>query len=299
MKEYIKAHWCYMDNFGDAINPYLLSKLSGKRVVYRNYNKPDYWIEFKMLMRCFLNNKHYDFNRLKPYNPNEKVLLCVGSILSRCRKNFIVWGAGYMSWKEKTIEKGTVYAVRGKYSAQKLYGNNISDKLVFSDPAILLPLVYHPTIKKSFNIGVIPHNLDYTLVNEKYSINSQINIIDLHTSDVEHVVDEIIKCNIILSSSLHGVIVAHAYGIPALWIKLGDISTDGIKFYDYFDSVNIKEYNGNEFNLEHMLRIDYRNYPENVKTLMFPTIDLALMQKKLLKVAPFRLLPQYSEWANS
>lgn len=299
MKDCIKAHWCYMDNFGDAINPYLLSNLSGKRVVYRNYNKPDYWLEFKMLIRCLLNNKHYDFNRLRPYNSKEKVLLCVGSILSRCRSNFTVWGAGYMSWKEEMIEKGTIYAVRGKYSAQKLYGNNISDKLVFSDPAILLPLVYRPNKKKIFNIGIIPHNLDYIFVNEKYSVDPQINIIDLHTSDVEHVIDEIVKCKIILSSSLHGIIVAHAYGIPALWVKLGDISTDGIKFYDYFNSVNIEEYNGSKFSLDYMLRIDYENYPKDVKALMLPTIDLTLIQRKLLQVAPFALLPQYSEWVDN
>lgn len=31
MKESIKVHWCYIDNFGDALNPYLLEKLTGKR----------------------------------------------------------------------------------------------------------------------------------------------------------------------------------------------------------------------------------------------------------------------------
>ena len=36
MGEYILAHWCYSSNFGDALNPYLLNKLSGKKVKYSN-----------------------------------------------------------------------------------------------------------------------------------------------------------------------------------------------------------------------------------------------------------------------
>ena len=46
----------------------------------------------------------------------------------------------------------------------------------------------------------------------------------------------------IFSTSLHGLIISHAYGIPAIWIKAGNIGTDGFKFKDYFSSVNIPYY---------------------------------------------------------
>ncbi len=42
MGEYILAHWCYSSNFGDALNPYLLNKLSGKKVKYSNSFTPNY-----------------------------------------------------------------------------------------------------------------------------------------------------------------------------------------------------------------------------------------------------------------
>ncbi|HBR4284175.1 TPA: hypothetical protein L9U88_005211, partial [Klebsiella pneumoniae] len=75
MMETIKVHWCYIDNFGDALNPYLLEKLTGKKVVYRNFDKPNYKKEIKLLIKSLLQFKSYDFNRLRAFDENENVVL--------------------------------------------------------------------------------------------------------------------------------------------------------------------------------------------------------------------------------
>jgi pyruvyltransferase len=75
----------------------------------------------------------------------------------------------------------------------------------------------HEQEKKKNEIGIIPHYLDLAYFKVNYS--KEYKIIDLTTNDVEGIITEICSCKKILSTSLHGIIVAQAYNIPALWIK--------------------------------------------------------------------------------
>ncbi|PXI35843.1 polysaccharide pyruvyl transferase family protein [Klebsiella quasipneumoniae] len=289
MKE-VKVHWCNIENFGDALNPYLISKISGLPVKYRNYKTPSYYKELRSLAKCILTFKKYDFNRMLPYNRRESVVLGIGSLLDRSRSNFSVWGSGYMNNFERA-EGGTLHAVRGRFSAEKLLKEGFPYCSVWGDPGLLLPRVYCPKKNKHYKVGIIPHLKDYDYFKNKYKSNKNIKVIDLKTKDIEFVVDEIISCEYILSTSLHGVIVAQAYDIPTLWIKHNDINTDGIKFYDYFDSVGIKPYDGFE-DYESLIN-DYESAFVKHANISKITTDLKQMQDNLLSVAPFPVLDKF------
>ncbi|HCI9340280.1 TPA: polysaccharide pyruvyl transferase family protein [Klebsiella pneumoniae] len=291
MMETIKVHWCYIDNFGDALNPYLLEKLTGKKVVYRNFDKPNYKKEIKLLIKSLLKFKSYDFNRLRAFDENENVVLGIGSLLNRSRPRFHIWGTGYMNQHERA-KGGLLYAVRGRYSAEKLHSEGFEYCDVWGDPALLLPIVYPAKqITKKYTLGIIPHLKDYAFFKQMHGTNKNVHVIDLKTSDIEFVLNQMLACEKIISTSLHGVIVGHAYDIPTIWIKHNDIDTDGFKFNDYFDSVGIKLYKGFT-NFDDIIE-NHADFFNSNKDIYLPTVDLKNMQKRLLEVAPFDVLSNY------
>ncbi len=59
----------------------------------------------------------------------------------------------------------------------------------------------------------------------------------MRTDNLEGLVDDILSCEVILSSSLHGIIFSHAYGVPAYHVQFTDFFKNGnFKFADYYSS---------------------------------------------------------------
>jgi hypothetical protein len=170
---------------------------------------------------------------------------------------------------------------------------------IYGDPAILLPLVYAPRIEQKFDLALIPHYTHFRFASENLK-NHPAQIIDLLNINPLEVVDQILACKMVLSSSLHGLIAAHTYGIPALWVNFGDISWygDNIKFQDYFASVGIDCYEPIELS-EEMLR-DYKSLFEKYEHLALPTTDLDSIRKNLIECAPFPVLPEIkAKWKTN
>lgn len=114
------------------------------------------------------------------------------------------------------------------------------------DPALLMPLLFNPQVEKKYDITIIPHRAHYKEMKRDIELSKQnVHIINLTTGsdvEIENVVKEMKQSRLILSSSLHGLIVAHAYGIPALWVHFEDMAGGDFKFRDYFSSVDIPFY---------------------------------------------------------
>lgn len=202
-----------VNNFGDVLGPYLVRKITGKEVVFA---EPSPW-------------------------PWPKTHLVIGSILAAAKRNCIVWGPGIIK-KDEVVGKAKFLAVRGPLTRKRLMELGHSVPEIYGDPALLLPGYYHPKRReKKYELGIIPHHVDYQSTVQKVH-DQKIKIIDL-TRDIEEVIDEIYACERTISSSLHGIIVSHAYGIPSVWVKLSNqLYGDNVKFYDYFQSVDIDDY---------------------------------------------------------
>lgn len=165
----------------------------------------------------------------------------IGSILN---DQFItpkteVWGSGVQDISKPLTKKPLkVHAVRGPLTRKFLLDNNIECPEVYGDPALLLPMVYNPDIEKKYKIGIVPHWRTKSL--EKYNILNEngVVLIDLHNyTEWTDVIDLILSCDYIVSESLHGLIIAEAYGIPNLWVDIDLNHIYDIKFHDFFLSL--------------------------------------------------------------
>jgi pyruvyltransferase len=270
---YIPAYWCLSSNFGDNLNHYLISQLS--------------------------NNKHVVF--VSPTDDCEKYM-CIGSILNHDVKNCNVWGSGVANSNDIVAPKKKIFAVRGKLTGNLLNQQGIEHDEVYGDPALLLPLIYYPKQYKTKSffktkiIGIIPHYVDAKIIQDSLSdlnptinrslfnsSNTLIKIIDVNLP-IERFINEVTACDSIISSSLHGLICADAYGIPSLWAKFSNnIGGDDFKYHDYYSSIDA-----------HAKLYDFRNLKDIKEPLilpeMYPTevknIDEEIL-KKLWNSCPF------------
>ena len=162
--------------------------------------------------------------------------ICVGSIARRAGSGVKVLGSGIISKRDRVVPNADWKFVRGPFTRRQVLKFGGSCPEVYGDPALLLPLLVASS-DKNYEVGIVPHNVDYNYVKEKYNKS---NIIGLGTRNYKNVVDKITQCKQIISSSLHGIICAHAYGIPAAWVKPNQkLKGDNVKFEDYFASVDI------------------------------------------------------------
>lgn len=247
------------DNFGDAIVPLLVKKMSNINVIWTPKN-----------------------GKLKDSNHKTNVYFVIGSILEQAGSNNIIWGAGIMN-SNSILKKAKYLAVRGPISYSRVIASGHKMKMIWGDPALLCPF-YFP-IPKKCNTGKIilaPHYVDYENVVKKYKDNLDVEILDLKSDNIELLIEKLATAKLVYSSSLHGLIVAQAYGVRAVWVMFSDLlNGDEIKFNDYFMSVGIRLYK------PYKLDNEIKNFPYN-REISLP--DLNILQKvqlDLLESCPF------------
>lgn len=190
----------------------------------------------------YLVNKICNINLKKSTNPllsTSTVLLSTGSIMRLSNYNTIIWGSGIRDIDQHVNKPKLVRSVRGPLTRKRLIELGIECPVIYGDPALLLPLLYTPkSLPKKYKLGIIPHISQYEKITQIYSKYQDIQIIDFRTNNIESTIDNIVLCDKICSSGLHGIILSNAYDIPVTWIKFdNNIQGDDTKFYDYFFSI--------------------------------------------------------------
>jgi hypothetical protein len=191
--------WIGSSNFGDAVNSTLYKVITCEEPVYSEVSPK---------------------------------IIAIGSLAHTAGPKDIVWGTGAMSedLPLKCDSTTRVMATRGPLTDELLRQRGASPSGIHGDPALLLPKFFHMNEEKKYKLGVIPHYADYEEV-VKMDLGK---IINLFESPLE-VIKSICQCEKVISSSLHGIIAAEAYGVPAGWVEFSNkVAGNGFKFYDYY-----------------------------------------------------------------
>lgn len=159
----------------------------------------------------------------------------LGFLRKRPWRTLHVWGAGFISSNTKAMwpQKLVFNAVRGERTRERIASEN---HVALGDPALLLPLIWPKRPEVTTEVTIIPHFVTYDNFVSKYaaSLPKHWKILNLLGSP-KQITNDISASEYIISSSLHGLILADAYGIPSCWMEPhGKLKGDGFKFADYF-----------------------------------------------------------------
>jgi pyruvyltransferase len=205
----LNLYWHRSINFGDMLSPYLLAKFKGVNI--------------------------NEINFVEPNDECEKYII-TGSIISDpLIKNAIIFGAGFVNHSDEfTGINCTIKGVRGNKTFEKL---GSPEGVVIGEPSLCLPYFFNPKPVKKYKSGITPHICDLKEIKYiDHYIDLRMGEDETITETIERVIYQINECEMIYSSSLHGLIVAAAYGIPYRYYYSPSLVGDGFKFTDFMDT---------------------------------------------------------------
>lgn len=192
----IRAYWSRSANFGDALTPWLFDQFTSAEVTFARAGSAE--------------------------------LFAVGSLLDWIPEGFTgtVLGAGKMRPGPCVdLNAANVLAVRGPLTAA--YANVDCD--LYGDLGLLCRLYPHQNTGR-YKVGVLPHMRDTRLA-PKLARKGNLAI-DI-CSPIEQVISQVADCQRIVTSSLHGLILADALGIESRWEQSDAVYGGRFKFDDY------------------------------------------------------------------
>ena len=230
MNKTVKVCFSIRKNLGNALNPILIERVLGKKVIWADeYNCQTSGIGSGL--RLFYRARHkIDYNKIIAND-------------FPCQ----IWSAGFLSTPNDDIvpiREFNIASVRGELSKaflEKLYNKKMP--ISTGDAGLLASELLTGNLgNKKYKLGIIPHDREreehhFIDIHNNNSNSIIINVQD----DPMDIIKTMSMCDCIISSSLHGLIVADSLGIPNRWVKLTDNPLgDAFKFHDYYSTFGIK-----------------------------------------------------------
>ncbi|MZI95544.1 hypothetical protein F9817_20400 [Vibrio sp. CAIM 722] len=214
-------------NWGDLLNVDIIQYVSQKKVV-----------------NCPLGHRRH--------------LLGIGSVLAASNHNSVVWGSGFISEQQRITEAPRkICSVRGPLTRDLLLKQDLKCPEIFGDPALLLPEIYPlvAPVEKPYQLGIIPHyeHQDHPWI-QKMHQDSRVCIIDIRQKDSVHFLQQLLNCECIASSSLHGIIASDAYQVPNCRLVFKEMRS--FKFEDYYKGVGIDSFTSIDMKQSESLSIE-------------------------------------------
>lgn len=210
-----------LPNFGDELAPLTVSYVTGRPCVLSSR-----W-------SCELTGIGSILDRF--IQPKGRAIEFAKSLLRSPTK---IWGSGLINKADFVPNRFEVLAVRGRLTAEAL---GLPADAVLGDPALLIGEIFQER-SKSFALGVVPHYSDKSHpAVQRYAEAPGVQIVDVNLPPID-VVRQISQCDAVISSSLHGLIVSDALGIPNVRTSFfGELKGGDFKFEDYASAVGRKD----------------------------------------------------------
>lgn len=207
-----------------------------------------------------------------------KHLFAVGSVITAGLQNGTVWGSGILYTTLGYRLKGRkldIRATRGPLTKMMLCEYGFDAPCVYGDPAVFMKEIYCPKkARKTHKYGIIAHKNGSKYIDNPEVLDGSYKFIDIKTEDYKKFIDDICSVEYVISSSLHGIILAETYGVPAILVK-PDYSQ--FKYYDWYYATgridfpiveSLKEVKEKEFlkvpNLDEMRKRLERAFPYDI-----------------------------------
>ena len=227
----IKLYWYTSEyNFGDVLNTLIFKDFWHLNFTHCKASRCD-CVAIGSILALLLTNKFTIGRRLR------KIF----------KKPVKVWGSGFSredpTGCAKMMRRLDVYAVRGKTTLKRLqkYTGKSLSSVVLGDPGLLASKLYdYKNLPKKYELGIIPHYVDQDSPFLQ-NINVENSIVIDVTQPVEQTLKQIAQCKHIISSAMHGLIVADSFGIPNIRMVLSDKIMGGdYKFIDYYSAFDME-----------------------------------------------------------